>query len=174
MRARLIASTSAMLAVMVAWLFLAPLVGCSSVRRDYTAQPRADGGVSLQIRGSKRWWYPVTAEGPFPTQRIYHDIELIGPGEDWSFREQNGFFYASKDISCKTPLWDLGYAWMDRDRKHVSLNLYWASAPDHVKAADINGRYLTDKRAEPNGAANQSQPVRTGTNQPPAAAGSGR
>jgi len=170
---KLVIGISGAALALIAWAFLAPLAGCSTIRKSYTSQPRSDGGVSLQIRGVKRYWMPLTPEGPFPKQSVHHDVDLIGPGKDWSYRSQEGFYYTPQEISCKNPHWDLGYAWMDKDRKHVTFNLYWASAPDRLSPADINGRYETDKGAEPGGAANRSQPVGSETNRTSEAADPG-
>ncbi len=120
MKKKLIGAISGIVVALVAWAFLAPLGGCSTIRKSYTSQPRSDGGVSLQIRGVKRYWMPLTAEGPFPKQSVNYDVDLVRLGKDWSFRGQEGFYYAAEEISCKTPHWDLGYAWMDKDRRHVT------------------------------------------------------
>ena len=92
---------------------------------------------------------PLTPEGPFPKQSIYFDVTVIGPGSDWEYRGQDGFYYTLKDIQCDKNHWDIGYAWMDRTREHIYFNLYWASAPDALTPSGINGRYNTSRNLEP-------------------------
>ena len=155
--------------VLAACLLPALAAGCST--RSYSARPRSDGGVSLKIDSKRQLWYPVTAEGPFPRQEIYYDLDVVGPGKVWKYRE--GFYYSPSDIVCKSGGgWDFGFAWMDPERKHITFRLYWARGPD-VHAANINGRYLTE-RAKPGGAASPSLRVGPATNRPSGATGSGR
>ena len=93
MKMKVFAGVSGLVLALIAWAILAPLTGCSSIRKSYTSKPRSDGGVALQIRGLKRYWMPLTPEGPFPKQTVNYDVDLVGPGEDWSYRNQDGFYY---------------------------------------------------------------------------------
>jgi hypothetical protein len=147
MRRRIFIAFSA-IAILVFWIIIAPITGCSTISRDYTATQLDDGGVSLKIWGTKRYWMPLTPEGPFPKQSIHFDVTVVGPGSDWEYRGQDGFYYNLQDIQCTKKHWDLGYAWMDRAREHIHFNLYWVSAPDELTPSDINGQYSTSKISE--------------------------
>ncbi len=108
---------------------------------------RADGGYALILTGSVRHLIPLSAEGFFPKVGINYQIDLKGSGKDWEFRNQPGFYYSYPDnIECKTPRcnWDMGYAWVDKNRKTINLNFYWVMSPDSLEAASVNGSYKID------------------------------
>jgi len=109
---------------------------------EYTVLVRPDGGYTLTITKSKRHWKPITAEGIFPKETKNYTIDIIGKGEDWSNRNQNGYYYTFEAIKCNRKAWDFGYAWVDNERKHLYLNLYWVSSPDDYTPSDVNGKYL--------------------------------
>jgi hypothetical protein len=96
--------------------------GCCTPQSTYTISKRADGGYSVHIRNVKRIWMPVTSEGPFPIQDISGTIEIIGPGKDLRYRNQDGYYYPLTSVSSKTDDWDYGYTWVDAKRKHLYLN----------------------------------------------------
>lgn len=106
---------------------------------------RPDGGYTLIITGSVRHLIPITAEGPFPKEAINYKIDLKGSGKNWEFRNQPGFYYSyPEDIECKTPHWDMGYAWVDKNRTLIYLNLYWIMSPVSFESALVNGNYRID------------------------------
>lgn len=105
-------------------------------------QKRLDGGYTITLTGSIRHLSPITAEGAFPKQEVNYQIELKGNGKDWTSRNQPGFYYSyPENIECKTPRWDIGYAWVDKDLKTIYLNFYWIKSPDSLDEAVINGAY---------------------------------
>jgi len=108
---------------------------------DYSMTSRSDGGYSLKIRGHRRSWIPITAEGPFPLQSVFGDIELIGPGKNWYYRGQNGFYYDLSNITSNHVYWEYGYAWVDSKREHIYLNLYWAVGPNGSLKSEFSGKY---------------------------------
>jgi len=109
---------------------------------DSQVTQRADGGYTLTLKGQTQIVQPITAEGFFPKQPIYSQIELIGPGKNWKYRNQKGFYYQfPKDIECKNSYWDIGYAWVDEKRENIYLNFYWVNSPSSLKESRINGRY---------------------------------
>ena len=120
------------------------LMNSKCIAKDigYTVLVRPDGGYTLTITKSKRHWKPITAEGIFPKETKNYTIDIIGKGEDWSNRNQHGYYYASEAIKCNRKAWDFGYAWVDNKRKYLYLNLYWASSPDDNTSSDVNGKYL--------------------------------
>lgn len=133
-------STRIFAVCVIGLLFLAV---CSAMAdtKTYTVRSRSDGGYSIDIVVIKRHWQPITAEGFFPKERKTFTIEIIGNGQDWSFRKQSGFFYSQENVLCKSKLWDIGYAWIDSKREYIYLNFFWASAPDSTTPSDINGKY---------------------------------
>jgi hypothetical protein len=159
MKKRILAGSSVLVTVLVAWVFLAPLAGCTSVRRDYTAQRRPDGGASLHITGVKHYWMLLTPEGPFPKQRIDCHVALIGPGKDLkNVMNVDGFYYTPNEIKCDYD-YSMGYAYMDRPRSFVFLNFSRPSPPDGETALDeINGRYSAEKKGEQDDAEIGNQP----------------
>jgi hypothetical protein len=85
---------------------------------------------------------PITAEGFFPKKQIYNKIVLKGKGEDWSYRNQPGYFYSfPEDIEALLGSWDIGYAWVDKSRETIYLNFYWVKSPDSIAESDVNGVY---------------------------------
>jgi hypothetical protein len=116
-------------------------------------ETREDGGYIITISGHKRYLLPITAEGPFPKMQINCRIELKGKGKDWSYRNQPGYYYSyPDDIECKSPRWDIGYAWVDKDRKKIYLNFFWIHSPDSLTDSDVNGAYRIEIKAEQDGA----------------------
>ena len=109
-----------------------------------TVKNRSDGGYTLTITYLKRHWKPITAEGFFPVERKYYVIGIVGSGEDLSYREKNGFYYPLDKIVSEDVAWDLGYAWIDAERKYIYLNLYWISPPDGLTPSGASGRYRLD------------------------------
>lgn len=109
--------------------------------KEYDISRKPDGGYTIDLRINKRHWKPITAEGFFPKQELYFTIDIAGKGKDWSGKDQPGFYYSSDLVSCKGQAWDFGYAWVDRERRFVYLNFYWASSPDKMIASDVNGKY---------------------------------
>lgn len=108
---------------------------------EYTISIRPDGGYTLVINKSIRHWNPITAEGIFPKETKHYIIDIVGKGNDWSNRNQNGYYFTSKEIKCNKKAWDFGYAWIDNERKYLYLNLFWVSSPDGYTPADVNGKY---------------------------------
>lgn len=109
---------------------------------EYSVSLRSDGGYTLLITCSKRHWNPITAEGFFPKEKEIYKIELIGEGEDWSYRNQNGYYYSLQKIISNKNHWDLGYVWVDLNRKFLYINLFWISSPNKLIESDINGKYI--------------------------------
>jgi hypothetical protein len=114
---------------------------CLSADKKYTVTARSDGGYSLEIELQKRHWKPITAEGIFPVEKKNYSIEIIGTGEDWSYRNQKGYYYGCDMIKSSGKICDFGYAWVSADRKYLYLNLYWVTSPDRMTPSDVNGRY---------------------------------
>jgi hypothetical protein len=108
----------------------------------YSVTARQDGGYTLAIDVSKRHWMPITAEGFFPKEEISYQIEIVGQGDNWSYRNQNGYYYSLNEISCNNNNWDLGYVWVDSKRENLYINLYWVSEPDKLVETHINGKYV--------------------------------
>ncbi len=124
-------------------------VGCinfgTSKDIKHQIKKRADGGYSLILTGSVRHIILLSPEGPFPKVGINYQIDLKGGGKDWEFRNQPGYYYSyPENIECKTTHWDLGYAWVDKNRKTINLNFYWVMSPDTLEAALVNGSYNID------------------------------
>jgi hypothetical protein len=88
---------------------------------------------------------PITAEGFFPKVERSYTIELISQGKDWSFRNQNGFYYPLDQIKSSDKAWDIGYAWIDAERKYIYINFYWVNSPDGLRPSDVNGKYKIDR-----------------------------
>ncbi|MFZ5759525.1 MAG: hypothetical protein ACOY32_07845 [Thermodesulfobacteriota bacterium] len=129
------------IATMVFLLVLYTHNACVAEEAKYNITPLPHGGYSVDIILVKRHWKPITAEGFFPKERKKYKFEIVGNGEDWSNRNQKGFYYSMNDIVSKRKIWDLGYAWVDHLRKFIYFNFYWASSPDEIIPSDINGRY---------------------------------
>ncbi|NPU83486.1 MAG: hypothetical protein HPY65_03275 [Syntrophaceae bacterium] len=115
---------------------------------QYTVTDRPDGGYTIKIECKKRIWRPITAEGFFPVHRSSYVIEFKGKGVDWTFRNAEGYYYSFQEIVSKDRSWDLGYAWVDLDRKYLYLSLFWAIHPDDVKPHYVNGRYRLDGKKD--------------------------
>ncbi|HOI72877.1 MAG: hypothetical protein HPY65_16680 [Syntrophaceae bacterium] len=115
---------------------------------QYTVTKRTDGGYTLKIVCKKRIWKPITAEGFFPVQETNHEIDFIGRGEDLSYRARPGYYYSLNKIESKSKSWDLGYAWVDPERKYLYLNLYWIKVPDDLAPINANGRYRLDEKVD--------------------------
>lgn len=112
---------------------------------QYSIVPRPDGGYTVSILSSKRHWSPLTAEGIFPKENATYQIEILGQGKDWSYRNQKGYYYSLAEIKCDRIHWDLGYVWLDSERKTLYFNLFWVSAPDKLIKANINGKYVVQE-----------------------------
>ncbi|MDH4318573.1 MAG: hypothetical protein OEV64_09310 [Desulfobulbaceae bacterium] len=103
---------------------------------------RDDGGYTLLLKGHTRHMIPITAEGFFPKQGIYRQIELIGEGTSWKHKNQPGFYYPYPEkVKCQHPNWDIGYAWVDEGKKNIYINFYWIDHPNSLKESTINGAY---------------------------------
>jgi len=109
--------------------------------KDYEIERKPDGGYTIELRINKRHWKPITAEGFFPKQEMYFKIELSGEGNDWSSKDQPGYYYSSDFVSSKGKAWDFGYAWVDLERKLLHFNFFWASPPDKLIPSEANGKY---------------------------------
>jgi len=132
--------------VVIVMFYLSIYGAGSSVKKEYFMAERPDGGYSLNIVLSTRYWKLITAEGIFPSLRRSLTIELTGKGTDWSYRNQKGYYYSFDEIKSIQKEWDFGYAWISDDRKHVYLNMFWVNAPDRVTSSDVNGRYEIQKK----------------------------
>ena len=121
--------------------YLAIFGAGSSVNKEYSVTSRSDGGYSLDIVIHKRYWKLITAEGIFPKQRHIYNIEVIGKGKDWTYRNQKGYQYSLDDIKSNQKGWDVGFAWVNADRKHIYFNLSWVKSPDKQIPSDLNGKY---------------------------------
>ena len=109
---------------------------------EYQIGNRADGGFELTIICQRRIQKMITAEGFFPKTKKTFKISLIGNGNAWSEkRNQEGFFYPIEKIVCKAKAWDMGYVWVDQDRKNIFLNFYWVQSPNKLKPSIINAKY---------------------------------
>ena len=134
-----------LIAVLVSVFILTINYGCFAQSREYTILTRPDGGYKIDITYNKRHWKPITAEGIFPKEIKKYTIEIIGKGKDWSFRNQEGFYYSAEEVQSKKKAWDFGYAWIDSERRFLYLNFYWVSAPKNVTPSDVNGKYKINK-----------------------------
>jgi len=127
-------------------LFISSLVLCvlaapCSSRADveYTVSSRPDGGYILHIAYSKRHFF--TAEGMFPLEKRNFVVEIKGNGTTWNWANPKGTYYSSDEVTSERQAWDVGYAWMDPERKSLYLNFYWVSPPDGLLPSDVNGKY---------------------------------
>lgn len=68
-------------------------------------------------------------------------MDIIGKGIDWSYRNQNGFYYSQDYIKSGNSAWNFGYAWVDKERRYLYVNLYRVASPDGTTPSDINGKY---------------------------------
>lgn len=107
----------------------------------YTITEREDGGYTIIINTSKRLLKMITAEGFFPKIEKGYKIELIGNGQDWKHRGYEGYFYSIEKMKSKQIKLDVGYAWVDKERKYLYLNIYFAELPDKIISSEINGMY---------------------------------
>ena len=114
---------------------------------EYQIENRTDGGFELTVICERQIQKLITAEGLFPKVKKIFKISLIGEGDDWSEkRNQKGFFYSPEKIICKAKAWEIGYVWVDQDRKNVFLNFYWVDSPDNLKPSIINAKYPIPER----------------------------
>jgi hypothetical protein len=118
---------------------------CMAETKQYSVNKRDDGGYTLSISYSKRIWKPITAEGIFPKEEGNYELNLIGAGEDWSKEGEPGFFYSLEKIESKKTHWEVGFAWVNKDRSVVYLNLFWVSPPNKLMPMVINGEYNIDR-----------------------------
>lgn len=116
---------------------------CFAKDINYKITDRSDGGYSIALDISKTNVF--SADGFFQKIKNHYVLNLIGKGKDWSYRNQKGYYYGLNDISSNTLGWDFGYAWVDADRTHLYLNLYWVSSPDSMIPSDLNGKYSLTK-----------------------------
>jgi hypothetical protein len=114
--------------------------------KNYSVTKKNDGGYTLSISYSKRIWKPITAEGIFPKEEGSYELNLIGKGEDWSSEGEPGFFYSLDKIESKKAHWEVGFAWVDKERSAIYLNLYWVSPPDKLMPMAINGTYKINQK----------------------------
>lgn len=109
---------------------------------NHKTEARDDGGYNLLLDGTIQSLMPITAEGFFPKRPISYKIVLKGKGKEWSYRNQPGYFYSfPEDIDAKPQSWDMGYAWVDKNRETIYLNFYWVKSPDSLTESEINGAY---------------------------------
>lgn len=114
----------------------------SSRQIEHKVKQNADGGFELSLTGTKRIYQPITAEGFFPTQSINYKVVLKGNGQNWTYRNQEGYYYSyPNDIEASQSHWDFGYAWVNKNRDTIFLNLFWVKAPDSLIESDVNGSY---------------------------------
>jgi len=113
-----------------------------AMNTEYKISSRTDGGYTLTISYSRRIWKPITPEGFFPKETGHYTLEIVGAGEDWSYKGRQGYYYSLDHIKCKTPHWEVGFVWVDHKREHLYLNLYWVSVPDKLVPMPINGKYI--------------------------------
>jgi len=111
---------------------------------NYSVTSTGNGGYSLDIAVSKTIFF--SADGLFQKVRTHYSIDLIGKGKDWSYRNQKGYYYSLDDIVADKTNWDIGYAWVDIDRKYIYLNFYWASSPEDLIPSDVNGKYRIEEK----------------------------
>lgn len=114
--------------------------------KKYSVTSRSDGGYKLEIYVKKRHWKPITAEGFFPKEEKSYVIEIVGKGTNWDYRAHNGYFYSLDKIKSVKKHWDIGYAWVDKERKNIYINFFWVDSPDGLKPSDINGKYTIKKQ----------------------------
>jgi hypothetical protein len=107
----------------------------------YSVSKSIDGGYSINIRYSKRHLKPITAEGMFPLEKRSYIVEVKGNGKNWNYRNQNGTYYDSENVTSNLKAWDIGYAWIDNEGEYIYLNFFWISAPDDLVPSDVNGKY---------------------------------
>ena len=113
---------------------------------DYQVIQKDDGGYTVNIKGYTQIVAPITAEGSFPKQQLNYQIELVGDGKEWTYRNQPGFYFSfPKDIHCKREPGEIGYAWVDINKEYIYLNFYWIQAPDSLIESRLNGKYKIKK-----------------------------
>ena len=61
--------------------------------------------------------------------------------QEWSVRNQQGYYYPAEEITSNVKGWDLGYGWIDLAREYLYLNLYWVRSPHCMIDSDINGKF---------------------------------
>lgn len=129
-------------ALFVTWMVLMEIFMCNDCIAqidEYKVNQRSDGGYAIDIKYTVQSWLPITAEGPFPRQVKKTTVELIGKGKDWSYRNQNGYYYDKNDI--RGILGEIAYAWIDHKREYIYLNFFWISSPNKLTPSVINGKY---------------------------------
>ena len=102
---------------------------CSVTRND-------DGGYSLTIEASTQSGSLTDDAGYGPCT-----IRLLGGGVNRGERDHDGFYYSMDAIIGHPAAGDFGYAWVDRKRERICINMYWAAAPDSLVSSDVNGCY---------------------------------
>jgi len=112
---------------------------CLAMVKNYKITVNTDGGYTLEIDTEKTDIF--SADGFLHKEKLHYVIKLIGNGENWSYRSQKGYFYSEHEILSNNRYWDIGYAWVDIERKYIYLNLYWVRYPDGMSSSDVNGKY---------------------------------
>ena len=123
-------------------LFSNSICFACNARKDYTIENRKDGGYDISLVCVEQSYLPITAEGFFPRRTLRYSMSLIGKGKDLSYRAHDGYYYSIDEIKSSHEAWDIGYAWVDKERKNIYLNLYWISTPDSLKPSEVHGKYI--------------------------------
>lgn len=113
-------------------VFLLVSVLANAAERPYSVTRNDDGGYSLTIES-------LADNAGLGLCTI--TIRLLGGGADWGKRNQDGFYYWRDAIIEHPATGDFGYAWVDRKRERIYINMYWAAAPDSLVPSDVNGCY---------------------------------
>lgn len=115
----------------IAGVFLFALLTVPALGNQYSVTPNADGGYTLTIMVDK-------GEGTTAPCKL----RLLGKGRDWKdSRGQDGFYYDWTAIIEADKTGDLGYAWVDRERERIYVNLYRVDAPNALIPSVANGCY---------------------------------
>lgn len=115
----------------IAGVFLFALLTVQARGNQYSVIQNGDGGYTLTIMVDKE-------EGTTAPCKL----RLLGKGRDWKdSRGQDGFYYDWTAIIEAGKTGDLGYAWVDRERERIHVNLYRVDAPNALIPSIVNGCY---------------------------------
>jgi hypothetical protein len=110
----------------------------------------------------------------FKPLHVAWKVQLTGDGLDYWFPYGNGVMAALRQAPelKAEPAQPPARVFLPGSPKEAQK--YLMKFKDDASVFNYKGRLVKHSEAQPNGAANRSQPIRSETNRPPAAAGSGR
>ncbi len=87
---------------------------CFAEDMNYRVKNRSDGGYTIEIDVKKT--HIISADGFFQKVKNHYIINLVGKGEDWTYRNLKGLYYGQNAISSDKTDWDFGYVWVNTER----------------------------------------------------------